>query len=181
MSIIDEARAMRASYIALAQSAPDELLSSGDYLSVFDPLCGDGGLIPARSVRRHEGNLYRANADCWDREDNWPSAAPTLWTQVTPDEWPAWVRPSGAHDAYNTGDKVTHNGKQYTSQIDGNTTEPGTDERWWSETKEYILGGLTNVNRNHQGRYRRPDVSINLVGGRVLCVGGHRTRRIQRQ
>ena len=83
MSIIDEARAMRASYIALAQSAPDELLSSGDYLSVFDPLCGDGGLIPARSVRRHEGNLYRANADCWDREDNWPSAAPTLWTQVT--------------------------------------------------------------------------------------------------
>ena len=72
MSIIDEARAMRASYIALAQSAPDELLSSGDYLSVFDPLCGDGGLIPARSVRRHEGNLYRANADCWDREDNWP-------------------------------------------------------------------------------------------------------------
>lgn len=31
MSIIDEARAMRASYIALAQSAPDELLSSGDY------------------------------------------------------------------------------------------------------------------------------------------------------
>ena len=45
-------------------------------------------------------------------------------------------RPSGAHDAYNTGDKVTHNGKQYTSQIDGNTTEPGTDERWWSETKE---------------------------------------------
>ena len=66
----------------------------------------------------------------------WPSAAPTLWTQVTPDEWPDWVRPSGAHDAYNTGDKVTHNGKQYTSQIDGNTTEPGTDERWWSETKE---------------------------------------------
>lgn len=38
MSIIDEARAMRASYIALAQSAPDELLSSGDYLSVFDQL-----------------------------------------------------------------------------------------------------------------------------------------------
>ena len=38
MSIIDEARAMRASYIALAQSAPDELLSSGDYLSVFDPV-----------------------------------------------------------------------------------------------------------------------------------------------
>ena len=32
MNILDRARAMRAKYIALAQSAPDELLSSGDYL-----------------------------------------------------------------------------------------------------------------------------------------------------
>lgn len=133
MSIIDEARAMRAKYIALAQNAPDEVLSSGDYLSVFDPLAGDGGLIPARSVRRYEERLYRAAVDCWDRADNWPNAAPTLWTQITLEEWPDWVQPTGAHDAYGVGDQVTHNGKHYISQIDGNTAEPGTDERWWSE------------------------------------------------
>ena len=45
MSILDRARAMRAKYITLAQNAPDELLSSGDYLSVFDSLCGDGSLL----------------------------------------------------------------------------------------------------------------------------------------
>lgn len=107
MSIIDEARTMRAKYVSLAQNAPDELLSSGNYLSVFDLLTGDGSLIPARSVRRFEGQLYRANVDCWDRADNWPDTAPALWTQITLDEWPAWVQPTGAHDAYNIGDKVS--------------------------------------------------------------------------
>ncbi len=136
MSILDRARAMRAKYITLAQNAPDELLSSGDYLSVFDPLCGDGSLIPARSVRRHDGQLYRANVDCWDRADNSPNTAPTLWTQITLEEWPDWVQPTGAHDAYGVGDQVTHNGKHYISQIDGNTTVPGSDERWWNEPQE---------------------------------------------
>ena len=136
MSILDRARAMRAKYITLAQNAPDELLSSGDYLSVFDSLCGDGSLIPARSVRRHDRQLYRANVDCWDRADNSPNTAPTLWTQITLEEWPDWVQPTGAHDAYSIGDKVTYNGKRYISQIDGNTTIPGSDERWWSEPQE---------------------------------------------
>jgi hypothetical protein len=136
MSIIDEARTMRAKYVSLAQNAPDELLSSGDYLSVFDLLTGDGGLIPARSVRRFEGQLYRANVDCWDRADNWPDAAPTLWTGLTLNEWPEWVQPTGAHDAYSIGDKVTYNGKRYISQIDGNTTIPGSDARWWQEVTE---------------------------------------------
>ncbi len=136
MSILDRARAMRAKYITLAQNAPDELLSSGDYLSVFDSLCGDGSLIPARSVRRHDGQLYRANVECWDRADNSPNTAPTLWTQITLEEWPDWVQPTGAHDAYGVGDQVTHNGKHYISQIDGNTTVPGSDERWWNEPQE---------------------------------------------
>lgn len=32
--------------------------------------------------------------------------------------------------------KVTHNGERYISQIDANTTEPGTDERWWKKVEE---------------------------------------------
>ena len=30
------------------------------------------------------------------------------------DEWPAFVQPTGSHDAYHTGDKVTFNGTHYT-------------------------------------------------------------------
>lgn len=30
-----------------------------------------------------------------------------------PDEWPEFVQPTGAHDAYHNGDKITYNGKKY--------------------------------------------------------------------
>ena len=29
------------------------------------------------------------------------------------DEWPAYVQPTGAHDAYHNGDQVTYNGARY--------------------------------------------------------------------
>ncbi len=34
--------------------------------------------------------------------------------QEPEDEYPAYVQPTGAHDAYHNGDKVTYNGKKYT-------------------------------------------------------------------
>ena len=41
------------------------------------------------------------------------------------EEYPEWVQPTGAHDAYNIGDKVTHNGKTWVSDVDNNVWEPG--------------------------------------------------------
>ena len=38
---------------------------------------------------------------------------------------------TGAHDAYNTGDIVGRDGVLYESLINGNTTVPGSDERYW--------------------------------------------------
>ena len=56
-----------------------------------------------------------------------PPAAPALWavTSDPADEWPEWSQPLGAHDAYQKGDKVTHNGKHWVSGADGNVWEPG--------------------------------------------------------
>lgn len=48
-----------------------------------------------------------------------------------PEEWPEWVQPTGSHDAYNIGDKVTFNGKHYTSKIDGNTWSPEAYPDGW--------------------------------------------------
>ena len=45
--------------------------------------------------------------------------------------YPIWSQPTGAHDAYNVGDVVDYGGVLYESQIDGNTTVPGSDERYW--------------------------------------------------
>lgn len=46
---------------------------------------------------------------------------------------PAWVQPTGAQDAYATGERVTYEGAVYESLIDGNTTVPGSDPRWWEK------------------------------------------------
>lgn len=46
--------------------------------------------------------------------------------------YPIWSQPTGAHDAYAKGDIVDYNGTLYQSVIDGNTTVPGTDTRYWT-------------------------------------------------
>lgn len=48
-----------------------------------------------------------------------------------PVEWPEWVQPTGAHDAYQTGDKVTYNGQRYVSKIDGNVWSPDAYPSGW--------------------------------------------------
>ena len=40
-------------------------------------------------------------------------------------DWPEWVQPTGAHNAYAKGSQVTHNGERYVSKINANVWEPG--------------------------------------------------------
>lgn len=54
-----------------------------------------------------------------------PSLTPALWNKISIEEWPEWVQPTGAHDAYAKGDKVSHNNKRWVSTVDANTWEPG--------------------------------------------------------
>ena len=49
------------------------------------------------------------------------------------EEFPEWVQPTGQHDAYMTGDKVTFNGRHYESVIDYNTWSPETYPQGWKE------------------------------------------------
>lgn len=54
-----------------------------------------------------------------------PNEVPAIFRRVWIEEWPGWVQPAGAHDAYAKDAKVTHNGKKWISDIDANTYEPG--------------------------------------------------------
>ena len=47
------------------------------------------------------------------------------------DEWPEYVQPTGAHDAYHVGDKITYNGKHYTCLMDGCVWTPDTYPQGW--------------------------------------------------
>ena len=51
-------------------------------------------------------------------------------------EYPEWKRPTGAHDAYHKGDKVTYNGKKYISLIDSNTYSPADYPAGWKPVEE---------------------------------------------
>ena len=46
---------------------------------------------------------------------------------------PEWVQPTGAHDAYQTGDHVMFEGAEYVSLIDGNTWSPTDYPQGWEK------------------------------------------------
>ena len=48
-----------------------------------------------------------------------------------PEEWPEFVRPTGAHDAYPMGAKITYKGKRYTSLVDSNCWPPDEYPQGW--------------------------------------------------
>ena len=47
------------------------------------------------------------------------------------EEYPPYVQPTGAHDAYNIGDKITYNGKKYECQMDGCVWNPDDYPQGW--------------------------------------------------
>ena len=69
--------------------------------------------------------LYRCVQAHTSQADWTPDVTPALWVRTSTEEWPEWIQPTGAHDAYNQGDKVSHNEKHWVSDIDANVYEPG--------------------------------------------------------
>ena len=77
--------------------------------------------------------LYRVVQAHTSQADWAPDITPALFVVVSLDEWPEFVQPTGAHDAYNKGDKVTFNGKHYISLIDANVYSPAAYPAGWQE------------------------------------------------
>ena len=78
---------------------------------------------------RYGDKLYRCVQGHTSQEGWEPDKTPALWTEVAlPGEIPVWKQPTGAQDAYNTGDKVHYpdkDGPVYVSTVDANVWEPG--------------------------------------------------------
>jgi len=73
---------------------------------------------------QYNGTLYRCIQAHTSQADWAPVATPALWKTVSVDEYPEWVQPTGAHDAYNIGDKVTYNGQHYVCTSNANVYAP---------------------------------------------------------
>lgn len=74
---------------------------------------------------QYNGTLYKCVQAHTAQSDWTPDATPALWVIVTIEEWPEWVQPTGAQDAYAKDAKVTHNGERWISDVDSNVWEPG--------------------------------------------------------
>ena len=86
---------------------------------VLDKRVSDSGIL-YRCIQPH------TSQDGWE-----PHLTPALWTRVFIEEWPEWIQPIGASDAYQTGDKVSHNEKHWVCDVNNNVWEPGV--YGWSE------------------------------------------------
>lgn len=131
------ARATSIAFVLMAEAGQiDDVTATenaGQFAAWNYPIRYDAGQIRRDPL---DGNLYRVNeGQGHTSQQGWnPSLTPALWSKIgdPAEEWPAWSQPLGAHDAYSAGDKVSHNGKRWVSDLDGNVWEPGT--YGWSET-----------------------------------------------
>lgn len=119
-----EAEAIVAALVKLRESATDEQALS---VPVLYPAWRSGVNYVTGQRVLHGGVLYKVLQDHTSQDDWTPDAAPSLFAKVLiPDETiiPEWVQPDSTNP-YRKGDKVTHNGKTWISDIDNNVWEPG--------------------------------------------------------
>ena len=112
-------------------------LEDGDALEakeLFEPWQPDTSYTVDQRLR-YGDKLYRVVQGHTSQADWMPDATPALYTEVAkPGKIPVWRQPSGAQDAYNTGDKVHYpdaDGPVYESTVDNNVWSPADYPAGW--------------------------------------------------
>lgn len=115
--------ALRRIIEAAAQSLPDERALEAVCLH---PLWAGGAAYEAGFKARYNGALYKC-LTAHTAQDGWtPAVSPSLWAKVLVEDGAilAWEQPDSTN-GYRKGDKVTHNGRTWVSDVDSNIWEPG--------------------------------------------------------
>lgn len=126
--LIERARALRKIIEKAAVSLDDETaLTAPELFPQWEV-----GKAYSVGDRVRYGELYKVIQAHTSQADWTPDIAVSLFVKVADPaiEWPEWTQPTGAHDAYAKGDKVSHNDKHWISNVDGNVWEPPT---MWTE------------------------------------------------
>ena len=116
-----KAKQLRELIESLAVTLDDETALTG--VELF-PAWVVGKAYAVNDRTQYNGTLYKCIQAHTSQNDWMPSATPALWKTVSVDEYPEWVQPTGAHDAYNIGDKVTYNGQHYVCTSNANVYAP---------------------------------------------------------
>lgn len=78
--------------------------------------------------RMYKGNFYKCITSHTSQADWTPDTAVSLWVRIDDPsiEYPEWRQPTGAHDAYAVGTKVTYNNKKWINTYEFNIYPPDT-------------------------------------------------------
>lgn len=135
--IIREAKKLRKLIEQMAENLDDE--TAEDNPNVF-PKWEVGVEYKKDFKIRYNDVVYKVLQDHTSQSDWTPDVAVSLYVKVHKQgpDYPEWVQPTGAHDAYNKDEIVRHNEKLWISLIDGNVWEPGSvgTENLWREYNE---------------------------------------------
>ena len=130
----ERARILRPFIEKASASLPDE--DALEAVELFPAWMTDTAYTAGIRVR-YGDKLYRCEQAHTSQADWTPPAVPALWTEVArPGEIPVWKQPTGAQDAYMTGDKVWYPERDTTvweSTMDYNVYQPGV--YGWEEIK----------------------------------------------
>lgn len=127
----EEATALRAILNEKAATFTDEeALNNMIYFALWQ----EGVAYKVDDRIRYNEKLYKCVQAHTSQADWMPTATPALWVAISLEEYPEWVQPTGAHDAYAKGAKVSHNNKHWVSTLDANVWEPGVSG--WDEVVE---------------------------------------------
>ena len=130
------AEQLRKALQMFAASLDDE--KAMEVVAVFDPW-QDGKAYAVGEFLTYGENgvgdpqLYKVVQAHISQSDWTPDTTPALYVAIGLDEggYPVWSQPTGAHDAYNTGDIVNYNGTLYQSLMDGNVYSPDAYPAGW--------------------------------------------------
>ncbi len=119
---IKRARQMRAQLDNITKDFTDEQAVANKELY---PDWKSGVELSVGEVVLYADELYRVIQAHTSQADWTPDVAFPLFVKISVEDFPQWKQPTGAHDAYNTGDKVTYDDKHWQSEVDANIWQPG--------------------------------------------------------
>ena len=131
MSYLENAKAMRSAMDRVGAVLTDE--QADTYKLIYPHWSGNGVSYAVGDRRQYDGSLYKCLTAHTSQAGWTPTAATSLWAKVLapdPGTIPEWEQPESTNP-YMAGDKVTHSGKTWVSDIDNNVWEPGV--YGWSE------------------------------------------------
>lgn len=119
-----EAIKLRNAIVRGSESLPDDIAS--EVPELFKPWEINTEYVVGNRVR-YETTLYKCIQAHTSQPDWTPDVAVSLWARTNDprEEWPEWVQPVGASDAYAINSQVSHNNSHWISDVDNNVWEPG--------------------------------------------------------